>query len=222
METRQITILDSATQSKHVINTNATTFGELKQLVKQAGVDINGKDWLEGFTKTSPRGDDSVLPTNITYKGQKTNNLVYMLTNTQKRIRSGASDRQAAYAKVKELNLQDAILKKYGKNFTRCKTEEILAVVNAHEGNSKKGTSAPVNNKKAEQLKAEVNDKNFGKKSIAEDKPELESPVLDATAKAVAQLIIDLKIKDAVIEYINTLTPKDIDLSQAEIDKMFK
>ena len=89
METRKIIIVDSASNRKVELNTDATTFGELKRAARAAGINYDGKDWLEGITKTSPVGDDSLLPTNVNYKGTVTNNLVYMLTNTNKRIRSG-------------------------------------------------------------------------------------------------------------------------------------
>ena len=89
METRKIIIVDSSSNQKVVVNTDATTFGELKRAARAAGISYEGKDWLEGITKTSPVGDDSLLPTNVNYKGTTTNNVVYMLTNTNKRIRSG-------------------------------------------------------------------------------------------------------------------------------------
>lgn len=89
MENRKIIIVDSSSNQKVVINTDAETFGELKKAARNAGINYEGKDWLEGITKTSPVGDDSLLPVNVNYKGTCTNNLVYMLTNTNKRIRSG-------------------------------------------------------------------------------------------------------------------------------------
>lgn len=89
MEQRKIIIVDSSSNKKVVINTAATTFGELKTAARAAGINYEGKDWLEGITKTSPVSDDSQLPVNVNYKGQLTNNLVYMLTNTNKRIKSG-------------------------------------------------------------------------------------------------------------------------------------
>ena len=89
MENRKIIIVDSSSNQKVVVNTDAETFGELKKAARAAGINYEGKDWLEGITKTSPVGDDSLLPTNVNYKGTVTNNLVYMLTNTNKRIRSG-------------------------------------------------------------------------------------------------------------------------------------
>ena len=89
MENRKIIIVDSSSNQKVVINTDAETFGELKRAARNAGINYEGKDWLEGITKTSPVGDDSLLPVNVNYKGTITNNLVYMLTNTNKKIRSG-------------------------------------------------------------------------------------------------------------------------------------
>ena len=89
MENRKIIIVDSSSNQKVVVDTDAETFGELKRAARNAGINYEGKDWLEGITKTSPVGDDSLLPTNVNYKGTVTNNLVYMLTNTNKRIRSG-------------------------------------------------------------------------------------------------------------------------------------
>lgn len=89
MENRKIIIVDSSSNQKVVVNTDAETFGELKRAARNAGINYEGKDWLEGITKTSPVGDDSLLPTNVNYKGTITNNLVYMLTNTNKRIKSG-------------------------------------------------------------------------------------------------------------------------------------
>ena len=89
MEQRKIIIVDSSSNRKVTVTTDATSFGELKRAARAAGISYEGKDWLEGITKTSPVGDDSLLPTNVNYKGTTTNNLVYMLTNTNKRIRSG-------------------------------------------------------------------------------------------------------------------------------------
>ena len=89
METRKIIIVDSASNRKVELNTDATTFGELKRAARAAGINYDGKDWLEGITKTMPTTDDSLLPTNVTYKGNVTNNLAYMLTNTNEKIKSG-------------------------------------------------------------------------------------------------------------------------------------
>ena len=38
-------------------------------------------------------------------------------------------ERKEAYAKIKELNLQEECKKQYGKNFTQCKTDELVHLV---------------------------------------------------------------------------------------------
>ena len=38
-------------------------------------------------------------------------------------------ERKEAYAKIKELNLQEECKKKYGKNFTQCKTDELIHLI---------------------------------------------------------------------------------------------
>lgn len=138
METRKIIIVDSSTQRKVVVDTNATTFGELKSAARAAGINYEGKDWLEGITKTTPMSDDSLLPTNVNYKGTVTNNLVYMLTNTNKRIKSGY-DRPALYSEVRRLGLAGEIKRRFGRNYTQVSNEalaEIIAFENSRQPNS--------------------------------------------------------------------------------------
>ena len=40
-------------------------------------------------------------------------------------------ERKEAYEQIKKLGLQEECKKKYGKNFTQCKTNELEAVINA-------------------------------------------------------------------------------------------
>lgn len=89
MEKRKIVIVDSSANAKCELITDATTFGELKRAARIAGIHYEGKDWLEGITKTVPMTDETLLPTNVSYNGVVTNNLVYMLTNTNKKISLG-------------------------------------------------------------------------------------------------------------------------------------
>ena len=130
METRKIIIVDSASNQKVVVNTDATNFGELKRAVRAAGINCEGKDWLEGITKTSPIGDDSLLPTNVQYKGASTNNLVYMLTNTNKRIKSGVS-RKELYAEIKKLGIAEDIKNHFGRNFTQVPSEGLAEFISS-------------------------------------------------------------------------------------------
>lgn len=132
MEARKITVVSTKNQTKNVIMSEATTLGELKADLRQHNIEYEGMTFYEGTSKTELITDDSVLPHDVPYKGQVTNELVFMLTNTNKKIRSGASmTRTEAYEAIKANNLQEACVLKYGKNFTMCKTEDLIALVNS-------------------------------------------------------------------------------------------
>ena len=131
METRKITVVSTRNQKKSVIMSSATTLAELKADLRQNNIDYDGMTFYEGTSKTELINDESILPHDVPYKGTTTNELVFMLTNSNKKIRSGADmTRAEAYAAIKANNLQSECLKIYGKNFTMCKTVELIALVN--------------------------------------------------------------------------------------------
>jgi hypothetical protein len=130
METRTIMIANTKTQTRHSIETSATTLGELQDQMAAMGIDFTGMAFTEGISKTQLLTRDSALPTNVMYKGQPTNNLVMLLTNPSKKIESGAS-RKDLYLMIKEYGLQDEIKEKYGKNFTMVGNAELEEVVSA-------------------------------------------------------------------------------------------
>ena len=138
MEARKITVVQTKNQKKSVIMSEATTLGELKADLRKNGIDYDGMTFFEGTSKTELKTDASVLPHDVPYKGQVTNELVFMLTNTNKKIRSGAvaMTRVEAYKAIKSMGLQDACVKKFGKNFTMCKTADLIALVNSSQDSS--------------------------------------------------------------------------------------
>lgn len=104
METRKITIINSKTQSQKVIeNSQATTLGELKAEMRQLGIDYSGMAFMEGHIRAELKDDASILPTNIPYKGQVVNDLTFLLTAPEKKIKSGAMTRNELISKAKEL-----------------------------------------------------------------------------------------------------------------------
>ena len=145
MEARKITVVQTKNQKKSVIMSAATTLAELKSDLRANGIDYNGMAFFEGTSKVELKNDASVLPHDVPYKGIITNELVFMLTNTNKKIRSGAISRMKAYAEIKKRGLQDACLKKFGKNFTMCKTADLIALVESN-GASKPAPVAPASN----------------------------------------------------------------------------
>lgn len=129
MNPKKFTVIDSETQQTKVIESNATTVAELKSDLRANGFDLTGKTIQEGLTRTEFKSDDSVLPHDVPRNGGYTNDLVFRLTKAQKNIKSGAMTRPEAYAAVKKLGLQAKIAEKYGKNFTICKTADLIAEV---------------------------------------------------------------------------------------------
>ena len=132
MEARNITIVSTVNQNKYVVNTDATTLGELKAALNAQGISHEGMTFYEGLSHTELLTDASVLPHDVPYKGTTTNELVFMLTTPNKKIRSGAQlpeTRQALYDAIEELGLKDQCMSVYGKNFTQCKNSELMALI---------------------------------------------------------------------------------------------
>lgn len=210
MENRKIIIVDSAANRKIEIETAATTFGELKAAAVAAGVNVANKDWLEGITKTSPRSDDSLLPTNVNYHGTITNNLVYMLTNTNKQIRSGAMNRAEIIKFIKVHHLENDVKSKYGKNYTNCSTVDLQKVVDSYtkknaspvnEAHTEGKTNTTVNNSK--------NDDNNDNSTINE-------------FKFISSIITFFKSLPKKVQNIVVDNLKEVEFSDKEINDLFK
>ena len=137
METRKITIVATREQKKYVIDSAATTLGELKADLDHVGINYDYMTFMEGLTRTEILRDDSLLPHDVervnreTGETYVTNELVFMLTNTAKKIRSGVvcADRKSCYSYIKEHSMQDAVQRTFGKNFTQVKTEDLILFI---------------------------------------------------------------------------------------------
>lgn len=202
METRKIIIVDSSTNKKVVVNTDAVNFGELKRAARAAGINDEGKDWLEGITKTSPMSDDSLLPTNVSYKGTITNNLVYMLTNTNKKIRSGMN-RHELYANVKKFNLEEEIKRVFGRNFTQVDNVSLESIVSKKLRKVSKATVKDV---------------------VQADYKQKYDTLVYAIAKFIA--FIPNEIGDAIAEKVEEIAPEtivqEVNFSDSELASLFK
>ena len=143
MEKRIITIVSTANSSKVELETNATTLGELKAVMRQADIAYDGMTFYEGLTKSELVDDASILPHDVVRNGQTTNNLVFMLTNTNKKIRSGY-DRVELYNIIKEKGLAEECKERLGKNFTVCKTSELEELVKGCESSKSAAKAATV------------------------------------------------------------------------------
>ena len=130
MEKRKITVIPTKTHKTQVIESAATTLAELKADLTKAGIDYTDCTFFEGLTKIELKNDAAILPHDVPYKGTTTNNLVFMITNASKKIRSGAKlDRKAIIEEIKTKNLTEVVKKIYGKNYTNCKTEDLEKIL---------------------------------------------------------------------------------------------
>lgn len=134
MESRKITVVSNKNSQKVVINTTVETLGALKKEFTKHGISYNSESaFYEGVSKTELLADDSILPANVPYKDPKTkttvitNDLVIMVTVKDKKIKSGAMSRGDLYAKLKELNMGEAIKAKFGKNYTQVSSSDLEA-----------------------------------------------------------------------------------------------
>ena len=139
METRKITIISTKNHSTKVINSAATTLAELKADLNNAGISYTDCTFFEGLTKTELKNDAAILPHDVPYKGTTTNNLVFMITNASKKIRSGAKlDRKAIIEEIKAKNLTEVVKKVYDKNYTNCKTEDLERILSMNNNSALK------------------------------------------------------------------------------------
>lgn len=200
MEARKITVVQTKNQKKSVIMSAATTLAELKSDLRANGIDYDGMTFFEGTSKVELKNDASVLPHDVPYKGTITNELVFMLTNTNKKIRSGAvaMSRAEAYNAIKSMGLQDACVKKFGKNFTMCKTADLIVLIQSN-GASKPAPKAETKaeTKKEEKVEAPVNT------------PEVSAPVapasnggecVDTVARAAISKLVEILEDNGTIE----------------------
>lgn len=200
MEARKITVVQTKNQKKSVIMSAATTLAELKSDLRANGIDYGGMTFFEGTSKVELKNDASVLPHDVPYKGTITNELVFMLTNTNKKIRSGAvaMSRAEAYSAIKSMGLQDACVKKFGKNFTICKTADLIALIQSNNSAANPAPAAPkAETKKEEKAEAPVNT------------PEVSAPVapasnggecVDTVARAAISKLVEILEDNGTIE----------------------
>lgn len=131
MEARRITVTSTKTQRKQIIMSAATTLEELKRDLEAANVDYEGMTFYEGLSKTELKDNKSLLPHDISYKGQVTNELVFMLTNPNKKIASGVLSprRLELYEEIKRLNLEYKCKAKYNKVYTKCSDNDLIHLI---------------------------------------------------------------------------------------------
>ena len=204
MEKRKITVIPTKTHKTQVIESAATTLAELKADLTKAGIDYTDCTFFEGLTKIELKNDAAILPHDVPYKGTTTNNLVFMITNASKKIRSGAKlDRKAIIEEIKVKNLTEVVKKTYGKNYTNCKTEDLQKILNKETASTTADDSAPT--AKAAPAKKEVPNKPAMKTT------DLSSYVTKAELRKVIESLLK-EMEDTDVDYI-----EDVDIDNIAI-----
>ena len=194
MEKRKITVIPTKTHKTQVIESAATTLAELKADLTKAGIDYTDCTFFEGLTKIELKNDAAILPHDVPYKGTTTNNLVFMITNASKKIRSGAKlDRKSIIEKIKAKNLTEVVKNTYGKNYTNCKTEDLEKIL------SMNNTSTP----KEAPAKKEVSN------NPAMKTTDLSSYVTKAELRKVIESLLE-EMEDAEVDYIEVVDINNI------------
>lgn len=226
METRKVTIINSKTQSQKIIqDSRATTLGELKQEMRERGIDYTGMTFFEGHMRAELKDDAAPLPTNIPYKGQLVNDLTFMLTAPEKKIKSGAMSRAEAYTEIKKKGLQEDCKLRFGKNFTQCSTADLISLIES----STVKTEAPEAAKPEVKMPVEESPAKEEEAPIVPDAPDAPDTSCNCS-KALNILVealygneaIDEETYDAVLATLNGGTyhaPEE--MSKKEIDTMF-
>lgn len=143
--TRTITVYNSSTQQKTVLeNVEVSTLGELKTLFRENNIDYDGMDFMEGVSQTKLINDSSVLPHDIPYKGNTTNDLLIYMSLKDKKVRSGlctcgvelnSLDRKALLNFIKDKGWVKEINEHFGQNYTRISSEELRNWVSFYKVN---------------------------------------------------------------------------------------
>lgn len=134
---RQVTIYESALNGKITVlnDVEVSTLGELKELLRQKGINYSGMDFIEGVTNTKLLNDDSRIPENIPFKGKVTNNVFINILKKESKISSGCDyesmSRKDLLAIAKEY--AQAIAEAFGRNFTQVKSIDLIHFLEENE-----------------------------------------------------------------------------------------
>ena len=189
---REILIANTKTQKRSKITTSATTLGELKADLRAAGIDFQNMTFTEGISKTQLLSDDTQLPQNVIYKGQPTNNLVILLTNTKKNIASGVLSRKEAYNLIKQNSLENAVKTKFGRNFTQVPTLDLIKFIGTNAKKSEAPKTEPTEQPKNEPKVSEQSEQlNQSKESKTFLTPKSEIMSVDSTLFMHISLLVN-------------------------------
>ena len=209
MEERKILVANSKTQQRYELQSAATTLGELKAELREQNIDYSGMTFTEGFSKTQLLSDDSLLPTNVMHRGQVTNDLVILLTNTTKKIASGVEDRSrvAAYELINSLgeDVKDAIRDAFGRNYTQVTTVDLWNFLDEY------------NDEDEDYDENDKNEEEYNTKEIVSGVNDALKTTLSVLNTALDTLNVAQATVQGCIQQLSVLAPKSYLLGNTEI-----
>lgn len=201
MEARKILFVLSNSSNQKSIMSEAETLGALKADMRRAGINYDGMTFYEGRTRTELKDNASVLPVNVpvpakgTTPATTTNDLVFMLTTANKKIKSGAlsPERKNTLEEIKAKGLGAAVTAKFGKNATQCKTPDLLAfLAEQSKPASQVATKAPKAKKVEEEKVAVDENPDITIKEVIKGEPIDITPRTECVDKVAREVLSEL------------------------------
>ena len=165
---KTIAISNTINGVKTVVDTEATTLGELKQFMVDHNITYpEDALWYSGLTKSRLEFDSSEFisdnPRTCNINGtEKQVYGVVLIVPSKNKIESGAMTRSELYMYIHENNLKDEIKEVFGKPYTNIPTEDLCEFINNYD-------DEPAND--------DFEDEDCDCDSIAEDGPHFETPL---------------------------------------------
>lgn len=179
-ESREITVYATKGGKTTVINTDVTTWGALKPLVRNAGFDLGSLLAAENINKSDLVNDLAVLPTTP-----------FRLFLRPTKTKSGLRDRKQMFADIKAAIEKDPSIKQKfiidGKNMTQLSTvllDELYTKYNIGGATASAPASAPAPTK-AEPVKEVVKEVEKVVESVKSSKMNSDSSDLDLVVTAI-------------------------------------
>lgn len=136
---KTIAISNTINGVKTIVDTEATTLGELKQFMVDHNINYpEDALWYSGLTKSrlefenSEFISDTPRTCNINGKEEQVYGVVLIVPSKNK-IESGAMSRGELYIFINENNLKDEIKEAFGKPYTNVPTEDLQEFVNHYD-----------------------------------------------------------------------------------------
>lgn len=212
MEARKITIVSTKTQTKNVIMSEAETLGQLKHDLANAGIDYADMTFFEGTSRTELNLDDAILPKDVPYTNRTTgetkitNELVFMLTYSNKKIKSGMERKQIYDIIKKSRGLQVRCIQKFGKNYTQVSNNDLMSLIEEFKVPTPVEDKAKACNCKTESTKEE----------------DIKKAFITLINRLYNNQILDIEDVDDILEYLDERTNLSSPYDDCEINKMFE